>query len=163
MWSMCLPPTASHASRRVLSGLVGVSDSTSSSMSVLRRTRLSTIVTSCPAADRCSAVGHPQKPSPPRTRTRIVCLLSVAGRRHRIDGCAGAPVRSGCPACDASRDRLGRHPYLGGHVSAVAGKRVLVTGGAGFIGSAVVHALGEAGADVVVADLRPHVDSEVRS
>src|SRR3954449_6685350 len=36
-------------------------------MSILRRTRLSTIVTSCPAADRCRAVGHPQKPSPPST------------------------------------------------------------------------------------------------
>ena len=45
----------------------------------------------------------------------------------------------------------------------LTGKRVLVTGGAGFIGSAIVRRLREANADVVVADLHPHPDGDVRS
>jgi UDP-glucose 4-epimerase len=38
----------------------------------------------------------------------------------------------------------------------VRGTKVLVTGGSGFIGSRLVSALIEAGAEVTVADLRPH-------
>jgi UDP-glucose 4-epimerase len=45
----------------------------------------------------------------------------------------------------------------------VAGRRVLVTGGAGFIGSHVVHALHDAGADVVVADRFPSDHPSVES
>lgn len=44
-----------------------------------------------------------------------------------------------------------------------AGQRVVVTGGAGFIGRAVVGRLLDAGARVVVADLHPHPDREVES
>jgi nucleoside-diphosphate-sugar epimerase len=41
--------------------------------------------------------------------------------------------------------------------------RVLVTGGAGFIGRGVVHALLAAGHEVTVADLQAFGDPEVRS
>ncbi|GLW09464.1 UDP-glucose 4-epimerase [Microtetraspora sp. NBRC 13810] len=44
-----------------------------------------------------------------------------------------------------------------------AGARVLVTGGAGFIGKRLVAALLDEKAEVVVADLRPHPDPAVRS
>src|SRR5690606_8484767 len=41
------------------------------------------------------------------------------------------------------------------------GRRVLVTGGAGFIGSRVVAGLRHTGHDVVVADSRPPADPEI--
>ena len=46
-------------------------------------------------------------------------------------------------------------------VREVAGRRVLVTGGGGFIGRAVVQALLDAGADVVVADEADPLDTRV--
>jgi UDP-glucose 4-epimerase len=45
----------------------------------------------------------------------------------------------------------------------LVGKRVLVTGGSGFIGGRLVAALRTGGAEVSVADRDPHPDPEVRS
>ena len=60
------PDTDFQTRRRSPIGLMGVSDSTSSSMSMERRERLSTMTMSWPFAERWRDVGHPQKPSPPR-------------------------------------------------------------------------------------------------
>mmetsp|Transcript_14550 Transcript_14550/g.48436 ORF Transcript_14550/g.48436 Transcript_14550/m.48436 type:complete len:207 (+) Transcript_14550:861-1481(+) len=53
---------------RSSAGVIGVSDCAPRSTSILRRERLSTMTTSCPMSDRCSATGQPQKPSPPSTK-----------------------------------------------------------------------------------------------
>src|SRR5215211_7355831 len=66
-----LPVSSSQTPRRLPIGRIGVRDSHSNSTSILRRERLSTMATSYPCAERCSEVGQPQKPSPPRTSTFI--------------------------------------------------------------------------------------------
>src|SRR5215212_7488286 len=72
LWkSIRLPVSSSQVRRRSPIGRIGVRDSHSSSMSILRRERLSTMATSYPCDERCSEVGQPQKPSPPRTSTFI--------------------------------------------------------------------------------------------
>src|SRR5215212_549627 len=72
LWkSIRLPVSSSQTPRRLPIGRIGVSDSHSNSTSILRRERLSTMATSYPCAERCSEVGQPQKPSPPRTSTFI--------------------------------------------------------------------------------------------
>src|SRR3984893_4888809 len=63
-----LPVTSFQARIRSPIGRIGVSDDASSSLSMLRRDKLSTITTSWCRAERYNAVGQPQKPSPPRTR-----------------------------------------------------------------------------------------------
>ena len=45
--------------------------------------------------------------------------------------------------------------------SSLEGRRVLVTGGSGFIGRRVVAEMGAAGARVRVVDLQPHPDPSV--
>ena len=45
--------------------------------------------------------------------------------------------------------------------AAIAGRRVLVTGGSGFIGRRVVAELSSDGAEVRVVDLQPHPDPSV--
>lgn len=47
--------------------------------------------------------------------------------------------------------------------TAMAGQRVLVTGGSGFIGRGVVRGLGSAGAEVTVVDHRPSPDPDVET
>jgi hypothetical protein len=59
-------------------GRIGVRESHSSSMSISRRERLSTMATSWPRLDRRSAVGQPQKPSPPRMRIFMAGLPEFA-------------------------------------------------------------------------------------
>src|SRR5215469_10344197 len=83
------PETSSQTRTRSPIGRIGVSDCTSSSLSMLRRLRLSKMVTSWPRSDRYSDVGQPQKPSPPRTRTRIPTPVYVA----LVRGCPAAAYR----------------------------------------------------------------------
>ena len=49
--------------------LMGVKESHPKSKSIFLRLKLSTIMTSCPRSERYKDVGHPQKPSPPKTIT----------------------------------------------------------------------------------------------
>src|SRR5215469_11693745 len=72
------PETSSQTRTRSPIGRMGVSDCTSSSLSIFLRLRLSKMVTSWPRSDRYSDVGQPQNPSPPRTRTRIPTPVYVA-------------------------------------------------------------------------------------
>ena len=68
------PETDFQARNRSPMGRMGVSDSTSSSISMDRRDRLSTIRMSWPFADKWRDVGQPQKPSPPRIMIFIAHL-----------------------------------------------------------------------------------------
>ena len=118
-WSC--PLTSRQAAMRSSSGAIGVSDWTPSSASISRRERLSTMPISSPWADRCSAVGQPQKPSPPRMSTRMTasprrqtfrrcvgCTLTRRRRVRRLRDAAGArrfPGRAATP-----RDGQGLSP-----------------------------------------------------
>src|SRR5579863_8159015 len=64
---MFFPVSLDHVRNRSLSVSMGVSVGAPSSWSHCRRTKLSTIDTSCPCAERYSDVAHPQYPSPPKT------------------------------------------------------------------------------------------------
>lgn len=63
------PVSLFHVSTRTCGVAIGVSEETPSSVSMLRRLRLSMMITSWPLSARCSDVGQPQKPSPPSTST----------------------------------------------------------------------------------------------
>ena len=58
--SIVRPETSDHAWIRSCSDWIGVRDPAPSSMDIVRRRKLSTTATSCPAADRCIAVGQPR-------------------------------------------------------------------------------------------------------
>ena len=79
-----------------------MSDCAPSSTSILRRERLSMITTSWPASERCSAVGQPQKPSPPSTKTFFGLLsppLALCDAGIAISAlCCGAATIDGSPA-----------------------------------------------------------------
>mmetsp|Transcript_24 Transcript_24/g.50 ORF Transcript_24/g.50 Transcript_24/m.50 type:complete len:230 (+) Transcript_24:1071-1760(+) len=66
--SISFPDTSFHAFTRSSGVAIGVSDCVPSSSSIFLRRRLSTMTTRWPCSERWRAVGHPQKPSPPRTR-----------------------------------------------------------------------------------------------
>src|ERR1700730_11268501 len=87
-----LPFTSSQARIRSPIGRIGVSDDASSSLSMLRRDKLSTITTSWSRAERCNAVGQPQNPSPPRIRI-FNNLPSSNALPHVRDECRGGPHR----------------------------------------------------------------------
>ena len=116
---------------------IGVSDWTPSSVSIQRRLRLSMMWTSWPRAHRCSAVGHPTKPSPPSTAIFMAWRSFLARSRSAIAVICDELVDStrplgsaakAAPACDLGdlprtwlraggatrrRDEAGRDDELG--------------------------------------------------
>ena len=90
------PITSRQASSRSPIGRIGVRHSTSSSLSMFRRDRLSTIATSWPRADRCSAVGQPQNPSPPRMMTRMIASRRVVSAGASLGPAIAPHNRSHC-------------------------------------------------------------------
>src|ERR1700722_19343683 len=85
--SMFLPVSRVHVLRRSLSGRIGVNVCAPSSWSHCRRTKLSTIDTSCPLDERYNAVAQPQYPSPPRTITLIRFPLNALSVEMGPCGC----------------------------------------------------------------------------
>src|ERR1700728_2274271 len=75
-------------------GRIGVSVDAPSSVSMLRRDRLSTIAISWPRAERCNAEGQPQKPSPPRSNT----LTSRPAARLAAGKSGGSPAHNSFPS-----------------------------------------------------------------
>src|SRR4029453_17848824 len=98
-----------HTPRRSPMGRIGVSDSHSSSMSILRRERLSTMATSYPCAERCSEVGQPQKPSPPRTSTFITRTPFCSTLFYRSES---SPNRTRQPAIVTEKRRNEYQPRV---------------------------------------------------
>lgn len=78
--------------------LMGVKESHPRSRSIFLRERLSTITTSCPWSLRYNDVGHPQKPSPPKTITfffsAVLAPLASASNANKSK-------RGVCGACGA--------------------------------------------------------------
>src|ERR671912_1905299 len=122
LWkSIRLPVSSSQTARRSPVGRIGVRDSHSSSMSILRRERLSTMATSYPCAERCSEVGQPQKPSPPRTSTFItrtpLSLYDISILSFRVQ------PEPNVPASDCNGNPLNEHQMAQTHCSALPAVR----------------------------------------
>src|SRR5690606_19407008 len=80
---------------------------------MFRRDRLSAITTSWPRLERCSDVGQPQKPSPPRTRIRILFSPTRLPPENskQIDPFRRSP-RAGGSFASATSSRPARLPDL---------------------------------------------------
>ena len=126
-----LPEMAFHTSQRVSGGVIGVSESAPSSTSIFRRDRLSMITTSCPLSDRWSAVGQPQKPSPPSTKIFFFlppspaapavcvpagCWIAAAAFIATTAGRAASAARA--PFCARARPACMSCPHEGGAAGA---------------------------------------------
>ena len=110
--SIVLPVSSFHAAMRTSGWAMGVSESHPSSVSMSRRLRLSTMVTAWPLSDRWTAVGQPQKPSPPRTRIFLappaIMLTGAAARRAGRARSAPGALRAS-PKASVKRTRIILH------------------------------------------------------
>merc|ERR1719201_3219075 len=96
---MSLPESSFHLATRLWIEEMGVRVSKPSWSSQLRRARLSTMDTSYPRAERCSAEAQPQYPSPPITMTFLPLPSSVS--------CTSVPAGVAVAACNVAGSFVG--------------------------------------------------------